>query len=193
MKVLLTAFGPFGTFPVNSSMEVLERLCFATEPYEVCKELLPVEFNGSVEAACRAVEHNKPDIVLCLGMAAKRGEICLERRAVNLAHARGADNAGYKPQNCKIVADGPEWLYTRVDVDSLCCDLRQDGVLCHVSGSAGSFVCNYLYYNLLYQFPEVPVLFVHLPSPATMAVRLMATAVRQIIVGLIFQSGGLNT
>lgn len=153
MKIFFTAFEPFGGRISNVSAQLLEQL---PGP----KALLPVSFRRAPVLALEAVERERPDLVICLGEAASRTEICLERVALNLMHAQKPDNDGYRPQHQRIIPDAPDGIFTPIDVDTLA---AATGSI--VSNSAGLYVCNALYYTLLHH--RIPTLFIHLPAANT--------------------------
>lgn len=176
MKVLLTYFGPFGVDTVNSSAEAAGLLGGSHCGHEIVSCLLPVSFKRCHEAALAAVQSEKPDAVICLGQAAGRAVVSLERVAVNAASAKTPDCDGCRPQGEKIDVGGPDAILTGIDVESLAERLSGAGIPAQVSNSAGTYVCNTLYYRLLHALPQLPVLFFHLPlTPRQAAARGTAT------------------
>ena len=58
-------------------------------------------------------------------------------------------------------------LHTKLDVDRIAAQLREDGFDCQVSMDAGRYVCNYTYFTSLKRFEKTSglySLFVHVPS-----------------------------
>lgn len=196
MKVLVTAFEPFRGDAQNSSQLVLERLPDRVGEVEVVKVTLPVTFADAPAVAIAAIERERPQVVLCLGQAGSRACVNLERIAVNMAHAKDADNAGAKPCHQPVVVDGPDGIFSPLPVDDLAEAVRAAGYPCVVSNSAGLYVCNSLYYRLLHRYGcTLPTLFIHLPyadsqvtaKPATtpsMAVPTMAAAIITLLTTL---------
>ena len=106
---------------------------------------------------------------MMLGLAAGRTDVTPERRAVNRREAPIADNAGRLCQGEAIDPDGPsEWI-TRAPVEAMAEAVRETGVPSSVSESAGTYVCNDLYYLFLHSpaAQSVPGVFIHLPSGQT--------------------------
>ena len=83
MKLLITAFEPFGGEAVNPALLAVERLPDRIETVELVKLTVPVEFGRSVAAVCAAIDRHRPDAVLCVGQAGGRAAITPERVAIN--------------------------------------------------------------------------------------------------------------
>ena len=173
MKLLLTAFEPFNGGTVNPSQLVLERV---KEPSgtELIKVLLPVEFRQSSDEIHRLLQQHHPDVVLSLGQAGNRPEICIERVAVNLDCVRSsdglrevADNAGDRPVDVPIETDGGTAYLSTLPVWELVSAIKEQGVAGAVSYSAGTYVCNHVMYTVLYEaakhYPDMKAGFIHVP------------------------------
>lgn len=166
--VLVTAFEPFGGEAVNASQEVLSRLDPAgLSGCELRRAVLPVVFGRSAEVLRAAVVEHRPDVVLCLGQANGRADITPEKVAVNFDDARIADNAGERPVDTPVVAGGPAAYFSTLPVGAIVAGLRAKGVPASLSLSAGSFVCNHVFYALMHflaaERPGVRGGFVHMP------------------------------
>lgn len=182
MKLLLTAFEPFNGGTINPSQLVLEQV---KEPsgMELVKVLLPVEFWRTSEEIKQLLQRHRPDVVLSLGQAGNRPEICVERVAVNLDCVRSsdglrevADNAGDTPVDVPIAADGENAYFSTLPVWELVSAIKEQGVAGAVSYSAGTYVCNHVMYTVLYEAakhsPEMKAGFIHVPFlPEQMAGR----------------------
>lgn len=166
MKILLTYFEPFGGEATNASEECANLISHRIGDCMVFKLRLPVSYRRSAPAALIAISSLTPDCVLCLGQARSRHCICLERRAVNSASSPKSDNDGIvRAGELLSTTAQPEYL-TILPVDDICTELCLAGIKCKVSESAGKFVCNALYYEILRNCRSLPALFVHLPAPA---------------------------
>lgn len=93
MRILVTGFEPFGTFPTNPSQTVALTVA-PPAGVDLMRLVLPVVANESVARLMQVVEEARPAAVLALGLAAGRRAIALERLAVNLDDFAVADNAG---------------------------------------------------------------------------------------------------
>jgi pyroglutamyl-peptidase len=167
-RVLLTSFEPFAGFALNSSHEVA-RAVSARPPDEVELDwlVLPVVSGLCVRRAWQRALDSRPDMILALGQATGAAKVRLEDRGTNLDDFSLPDNAGQQPRKQPIVPGGPAHLRTTAPVEVLLVELIAAGFCVEHSLSAGSYVCNHLYYSLLHHAGESSappcVLFVHLP------------------------------
>lgn len=179
MKILLTAFDPFGGEEKNATEELLKHL---PEPdkIELKKLVLPTVFYKSTDILVENIRAFSPDAVLCLGQAGGRSEITPERIGVNLLDARIPDNDGNQPRNCPMYEDGEERLFSTLPVDEIASAIRNNGIPSVVSEDAGRFVCNSLLYGALYhagrEFPDLRAGFIHIPFLPGQAERASAAA-----------------
>jgi len=84
-----------------------------------------------------------------VGQAGGRTELSIERVAINVDDARIADNAGAQPIDLTIAADGPAAYFATLPIKAIVRDLRAAGVPAMVSQTAGTFVCNHVFYGLM--------------------------------------------
>ena len=167
-NVLLTSFEPFGGHDRNASLEVALALASSpTEGVRIEAVVLPVVAGACAEIARSRIEQTRPDLVLALGQAGGSTHIRLEDRAVNLDDFGLPDNAGQVRSRQPIVADGPEILLAAVEIERVLVEVRRARFAVQHSLSAGRYVCNHLYYQLLHwrqrSASSLGALFVHLP------------------------------
>ena len=167
MKVLVTGFEPFGGETVNPAQQIVERLPQQVAGAQVVRRIVPCVFGRSIEAVRQAVEQERPDVVICIGRSGGRDAICPERVAINISDARIPDNAGNQPIDEPIFADGQNAYFSTLPIKAIAAAVRQAGIPCQVSNTAGTYVCNHLMYGLLYHiqrsFPGVRGGFIHVP------------------------------
>lgn len=163
--VLITGFEPFGGDTVNPSWEAVSALPDAIGDVAVHKLRLPVTFGGAAGAALERADALRPDAVVSVGLAGGRSGVTVEYAALNLRHARIADNAGQQPQDEPVLPGGPAAYFATVPVRAMVSAVEKAGVPCAVSYTAGTFVCNEVLYSLLHRFDGGPTLsgFIHLP------------------------------
>ncbi|WP_033261631.1 pyroglutamyl-peptidase I [Amycolatopsis vancoresmycina] len=171
-RVLMTGFAPFGGEAVNPSWQAVSLV--AARRDDVAAVELPCEFVASLPALRRAVEAYRPSLVVCAGQAGGRSEVTPERVAINLVDARIPDNAGAQPLDAPVVPDGPAAYFTTLPVKACVAAIRAAGVPASVSHTAGTYVCNQVFYGLMHllatEFPGVRGGFVHVPfSPEQVA------------------------
>ena len=169
-RLLVTAFEPFGDDPVNSSQRVLEEISGShdQESCELIACVLPVNGKAAVDKLVDLVERHDPCAVLCLGQDTVRDEISIEKVAINYCSYRIPDNAGSQPDDEPVEADGPAAYFSTLPIPAILDDVCQTGLSAEVSYSAGTFVCNYLFYSLMHYLAQeprrIPAGFIHLPG-----------------------------
>lgn len=127
---------------------------------------LPVSFAGSGPALVAAIDETAPDVVIAVGLAGGDANIRLERVAINVDDARIPDNDGAQPIDLPIAADGPAAYFSTLPVKAAVTAVAERGIPAVVSQTAGTFVCNHLFYVLqdaLASRPGVRGGFVHVP------------------------------
>src|SRR5579864_5346022 len=150
MKVLVTGFEPFDRDSINPSLEAVRRLPPRLGDLIVATRVLPTAFGRALAALEDAVMTTAPDIVLCLGLAGGRAALSLERVAINIDDARIPDNDENQPIDVPVVAGGPAAYFATLPVKAAVAALREAGLPAIVSNSAGTFVCNHVFYGLMH-------------------------------------------
>lgn len=167
MKLLLTAFDPFGGESVNPALEAVMLVKNQINGMDIVKLEVPTVFIKSVKTVGEAIEKEKPNFVLCVGQAGGRGDITPERVAINIDDARIPDNEGHLPIDEIIFEDGDSAYFSTLPVKAMVEEIRKEGLPASLSNSAGTFVCNHLMYGVLYilnkQFKGTKGGFIHVP------------------------------
>lgn len=167
MKVLVTGFDPFGGETVNPAFLAVKQLPKTIAGAQVCKLELPTSFERSVSVLKEAIRQERPDVVLSVGQAGGRSCVTLERVAINLAEARIPDNDGNCPLGTPLEPGGPAAYYATIPVKAAVEAVRAEGLPCHLSYTAGTYVCNAVMYHLLHlcaeQDPNTRAGFAHVP------------------------------
>lgn len=149
--VLITGFEPFGAHDVNPSGEAALALDGSVlDGASLVGLSLPCRFDAASIELLDAVARHRPDWVLALGLAGSRMGFSLERVAVNLIDARLPDNAGAQPVDRPVRPDGPVAYFSTLPVKAMAQALRQAGFEAELSNSAGSYVCNQVFYELMH-------------------------------------------
>lgn len=172
--VLLTGFAPFAGEATNPSWEAARQLHGRRiAGHRVVSRQLPVEFGTSLKALRAAIRETKPTLVLCVGQAGGRAAISLERVAINVDDARIPDNAGAQPVDTKIVENGPAAYFTGLPIKAMLAALREAGIPAEVSQTAGTYVCNHVFYGLMHALRHRRIRggFVHIPYAPEQALR----------------------
>lgn len=167
MKVLLTGFTPFGGEEINPSYEAVKLLNDEIAGAKIIKLEIPTVFHKSIKTLEEAIEQEKPDIVICVGQAGGRFEICVERIAINIDDARIEDNEGNKPVDEAVFKDGENAYFSNLPIKSMVKKIRDNNIPANVSNTAGTFVCNHIMYGVMYlinkKFPNIKGGFIHVP------------------------------
>lgn len=149
MKVLVTGFEPFGGEALNASIEAVRRLPRRIGAMEIVTAELPTSYSRSIPALEAAIARSSPDLVLCVGQAGERAALCVERVAVNLQDARFPDNDGARPADVPVVAGGRAAYLSTLPVRAAVAALHAAELPAQLSMSAGTFVCNHVFYGLM--------------------------------------------
>lgn len=193
--ILFTGFEPFGGAQENPSRlasREAARLSTAAGRAAVHVEL-PCTFGGARAVLLAALEEHRPAAVICAGLAEGRESISLERVALNLMDARIPDNAGAQPVDEPVEPGAPLALPTRLPVKRAKAALEAAGVPVELSLSAGSYVCNTVFYAALRAAPAgVPAGFVHVPLAEQLPVGRQAEALALIAAAVLEGTGELR-
>ncbi|WEK13957.1 MAG: pyroglutamyl-peptidase I [Candidatus Microbacterium phytovorans] len=163
--LLLTGFEPFGGDRANPSGDAVREVATTwSGPEELIVEVLPVTFAGAARRLRELIGIHRPDVVLATGLAGGRAAIGVERIAVNLVDARIPDNAGAQPIDEPSIAGAPPAAFATVPVKAIAARIREAGIPAEVSHSAGTFVCNHVFFTALDAVPDGAVAgFLHVP------------------------------
>ena len=167
-RILVSGFEPFGGESSNSSMVALESLCaLDIKAVELHGVLLPVVRESADEQLLAAIDALTPVHVLMFGEAGGRAQITPERVAINVDDYRLADNAGHQPRGEPVVVDGPVGYFSTLPNNAMVSGLLRAGLPAHVSDSAGTYLCNRIFYRAMHHIeryqPHIRAGFIHLP------------------------------
>lgn len=164
MTLLVTAFEPFGPWDHNSTVDVAARL---VHELGAATLTLPVDLAAAPALLRSAIATTKPTAVLALGLHGRTRSVRVERAALNVADFSIADNAGQIVRSQPVVAGAPDGRLTSADVRSVVDAMRAAGVPADISNSAGTYLCNAVYYVALDALAGLGgaagALFLHLP------------------------------
>lgn len=146
--VLLTGFAPFGGDAWNPSGDAVRRVADTwTGSERLVTAILPVTFAGAAAELERLCAAHGPDLVLATGLAGGRRAIGVERIAVNLMDARIPDNDGAQPVDEPSQEGADAAAFASVPVKAIARAVAEAGIPCAVSLSAGTFVCNHVFFH----------------------------------------------
>ncbi len=167
MKVLITGFEPFENETINPALEAVMALDNSNTNTVFVKTRLPTVFKKVLHTLQATLEHEKPDITICVGQAKNSVGIRVERVAINLDDARIPDNEGQQPLDESIYPDAPNAYFTNLPAKAMVTEIQKQKIPAIVSYSAGTFVCNHVMYGLLHLihtcYPTMKGGFIHVP------------------------------
>ena len=169
-KIIVTGFSPWGEHERNTSWECLHGLSWwAPSGIAVEKRLLPVGWN-EVEEAAREIVASRPLAIVSFGQY-DGDRIRLERRArprfsCSRPDCRGAVYSG-------LSGNGQPDFHSTLPLDAASAALEAASIPRCISEDAGDYLCNFLFYRLLYechrQNLRLPAGFIHVPQSGRMA------------------------
>ncbi|MEB6550452.1 pyroglutamyl-peptidase I [Heyndrickxia sporothermodurans] len=167
-KVLITGFDPFGQDQINPALEAIKRFKDRIiENVEVVTLEVPTVFHESIKVVIKAIELHQPDVVICVGQAGGRTQITPERVAINIDDARIPDNRQKQPIDEAIVENGPVGYWSSLPIKRIVHNMKKSGIPSAISNSAGTFVCNHLFYGVMNYIekntPHIRGGFIHIP------------------------------
>lgn len=171
IRVLVTGFEAFGELTENPSQIIAEELCSQPmEGVDLCCVILPVSYVGATnKTSCLLHKEDwRPDVILHLGVATARKEICVERFAVNLMDSTNGDNNGCCPDEAPVIPQAPLAYRVTLPCKRLGRYLKNNDFPVQLSNSAGTFVCNAVLYSSLHLLAQLDLPtqcgFIHLPT-----------------------------
>lgn len=185
-RLLLTCFEPFGGERSNASASATELLPERIGNWTLVKRQLPVVFGLAGAQCLEMIRTLRPDAVLLLGQAGGRKAVTPELAARNWRWARIPDNAGRSPKGEPSVPGGEAALFATLPVETMCEAIRTGGLPAKLSCSAGYYVCNDLYYSVLFHLrgSGIRCAFLHVPDEQSMdagqSARALELAIRAL-------------
>ncbi len=191
IRVLITGFGPYQEERDNPSGSIAESLDGTTVgPVSFSGCVLPVSARTAPKLLQRAIEECSPEVVLVTGVTPARERPALERVAINLTDYPIPDVDGFVAIDSPILAGAPAAYFSTLPIKAILANWRAAGIGGYVSNSAGTYLCNQLFYLAQHLTANTPSLsgLVHLPLPrsepadAHLPLELLEDAVRRAAV-----------
>lgn len=175
-SILIVGFEPFDDEVINPSMEIARRLDGELiAGHGIVGAILPVSFAAAPTALAELLDRHQPELVIALGQAGGRAELALERIAINLVDARIPDNTGLQPIDTAVLEGGTSAHFSSLPLKAIKSRLDSLGIPCALSLSAGTFVCNQVFYWLCHligtEHPLARGGFIHVPWLPEQAMR----------------------
>jgi pyroglutamyl-peptidase len=182
VNVLLTGFEPFDQDAINPSWEAVRALDgWRCEGAVVHARRISCVFGAALRELDAAIDELQPVLAIGVGQAGGRSEITPERVAINVDDGRICDNAGCQPIDVPVVAGAPAAYFSTLPIKAMVRELRAAGIPASVSNSAGTFVCNHLFFGLMHHIVTHPAPglrggFIHIPYLPEQAARFPGMA-----------------
>jgi pyroglutamyl-peptidase len=161
-KLLLSGFGPFLDVIENPSEILVKKLA---NSFGCSHLILPVEFEQSYLILKSEIQRSEPKILIMFGLASTRSKIGFEKIGLNWVQSQHADVSNKNPIIGKIKPGQELALMTDWSIEPLLGKI--DSALrthTEISFSAGSYVCNDLYFRALDdEGIDCKKLFIHIP------------------------------
>lgn len=167
-KILITAFEPFDKENINASQEAIQSLHKKKwKEAGLITLSIPVVRYKSIEMVTAAIKEHKPDIVITTGQAAGRTAITPERVAINIDDFRVPDNQKNQPIDEAIIPQAPLAYFSTLPIKAMVMAMQKKGIPSFVSNSAGTFICNHLFYGVQHYIAKNKLAirhgFIHVP------------------------------
>jgi pyroglutamyl-peptidase len=176
VRVLITGFGPFPGAPFNPSAALAKALARRRRPALAGIERSTHVFATTYASVDRDVpklfaQKQRPDVVLMLGVAGRRRQLCIETRARNAVSLLFPDASGHRPRHGVIKLRGPAALTGNAPFARLA---GAAATKARLSRDAGRYLCNYVYWRALEHARGTRPLvqFVHIPPVSAKPRRL---------------------
>lgn len=169
MRVLVSGFEAFDGRSINPTQKLVEAIqrqeINHPEEIELKGVLLPVRYLDSYDILKTQIDLFNPDVILSFGLAAGRSCIELEEIALNLINSSTPDNGGVVILNAPITLNGAALYTSTLPIQGIEGKLIEEGLPAKISKSAGTFVCNYLFYKMMEDNQTTQRLcgFIHVP------------------------------
>jgi pyroglutamyl-peptidase len=164
--ILVTGFKGYGGRDTNPAAQLAMSLNGANiAGQNVTARLFPVDMAFVAKEIPAVLDELKPELILSFGLWPGEPMLRLEQTAVNFSRFELPDSKGQKSHGI-ICEEGPAAYPTGLPIEAIQKALRTDCLPCRISGTAGSYVCNALFYimsNECERRGHGRVGFMHLP------------------------------
>lgn len=163
-KILLTGFEPFGGETINPALLAVNE-AKAPHGVQLFKISVPVVFGKAERCVLDAIEKYGPDAVIMVGQAGGRSSVTPERVAINLRDAAVPDNDGNILCDEPVCPGGKTAYFSTLPIKKIRDAVKAAGIACEISNTAGTFVCNSLFFGVLHALEHTAVKagFIHVP------------------------------
>ena len=172
MTVLVTGFEGFEGDSYNVSGAIAKRLHSThMAQHRIIGATLPVIRYDCINRLKQLIDTYTPAVIISLGYARVASSLRLERTAINMDDFRIADNQGNQPIDERIFTDAPDAIFSTLPIKRATHAIRNMGIAAHINESAGTYLCNHIFFGGLYHTKNTPIKcgFVHVPPDEKLA------------------------
>ncbi len=164
--VLMSGFEPFGGYATNPSYDALlpvhEQLILDLDIRII---EIPVTWESGWSSLLEKIDDLNADVVIGTGMA---GSDAMRFETIARNEASGTDNDDVTMSGDPVVEGGPATIPVELPVSQMSDAMDNSGFDIMISDNAGDFLCNHVFYNLMYHVnnsddPPVAAGFIHVP------------------------------
>jgi|SRR3989344_110314 len=163
-KTLIYGFDTFGSYKENPSNSLVKQITNLNP--NIQSITLPVNENAW-DVLKKEIDKTKPEIVIGFGVSPGRAKISVEIIAINKIHNQNAEDYEKLSENEPIIKNSPLAQETNLSAKELIEFLKKENILADYSFSPGTFICNEVYYQLLFniksQNRNIKSIFIHIP------------------------------
>ena len=167
MNIIVTGFEPFLDNDINPTLEVLELLPISIKGNPIITVKLPVEYDQCFDVLKPYIDKYKPGIIINLGLAPRRKNICLERVALNISNSNFGDNLGVIKIDESIIENGKNAYFSKLPLRKIYNIMNKKGIPVEISNTAGLYICNNIMYHVLHYIDinnlDIKAGFIHVP------------------------------
>jgi len=194
--VLMSGFEPFGGYATNPSYDALIPL-----HEELILDLdiriieIPVTWESGWSSLLEKIDELSADVVIGTGMA---GSDAMRFETLARNEASGTDNDNVTLSGDPVVTGGPATIPVDLPVSQMSDAMDGGGFDIMTSDNAGDFLCNHVFYNLMYHAdnsddPPVAAGFIHVPPAPYTGTFSVQDITAAHILGLEALSGWLDS
>jgi pyroglutamyl-peptidase len=167
-KLLVTGFDRFGPLKrPNITSEVALPAIADSLGDRAEAIVLPTAYDTAADILRDAIDDLRPAAVVMFGMSHSLDSVRLESFAKNFRASSMPDNEG-KRRAGRLVPGAPRYYESTLPLRDMKIGLEQQDIRSRVSLSAGTFVCNEVFYKTMHHLEEsdleIPAGLVHLGS-----------------------------
>lgn len=167
-KILITGFVPFGNQKLNPSQILIEHLQNDPQLKYNCEFLLlPVDYDQAAQILSENLKSQKWSGWIGFGQAGGRDKISLERVALNWKEEDFNQVEGQSWTPSPLVPGAVDAFINPMNLAKILAELKKNQIPSEISFSAGTYICNCVYYFATKTFQDSNSnafsLFVHVP------------------------------